>query len=64
MKQNTSQQQNKNEEGCEGTACLSCRNCKAIKEERRPEVKNNFAQLYGKEAEHYFFYYTINIKQA
>jgi hypothetical protein len=33
-------------------------------EERRQELKNSSLQLYAKEAEHYFFYYDVNLKQA
>jgi hypothetical protein len=65
MKQNALIKQDRLEEGCAGAACLSCRECKVINmEEHRPELKAPSLQLYAKEAEHYFFYYDVNLKQA
>jgi hypothetical protein len=65
MKPTILSEQNKKEERCAGASCLTCRDCKFINvEERRPELKNHFPQLYGREAEHYFFYYAVNAKSA
>jgi len=65
MKQNALLKQDRIEESCAGTACLNCHECKIINmEERRQELKNSSLQLYAKEAEHYFFYYDVNLKQA
>jgi len=50
---------------CDSTSCQDCPDCKVIHlEENRTEVKSNFTQLYAKEAEHYFFYYALNLKQG
>jgi hypothetical protein len=65
MKQNALLKQDRIEEGCAGAACLTCCDCKVINmEEGRQEVKSPSLQLYAKEAEHYFFYYDVNLKQS
>ncbi|HTM92829.1 MAG TPA: hypothetical protein VL095_10435 [Flavisolibacter sp.] len=65
MKQNALLQQDRIEEACAGTGCLTCCDCKVINmEERRQEVKSPSLQLYAKEAEHYFFYYDVNPQQV
>jgi hypothetical protein len=65
MRQNSLFRNNRSEEKCIGTSCLKCLECKVKNMgERGEELKNNFTQLYAKEAEHYFFYYGLNTKQA
>ncbi|MBO9682467.1 MAG: hypothetical protein J7502_07365 [Flavisolibacter sp.] len=65
MKQNVLLKQDRIEEGRAEADCLTCCDCKVINmEERRQEVKSSSLQLYAKEAEHYFFYYDVNLKQS
>jgi len=50
---------------CDSACCQQCAECKVIHlEAKGMEVKPNFTQLYAKEAEHYFFYYDLNLKQS
>jgi hypothetical protein len=52
-------------QNCEAAPCLNCADCKVVNfEEKRTELKANTSQLYAKEAEHYFFYYALNMKQG
>lgn len=64
MKQNTLLKAGRDEEKCREISCRKCESCKVISIEEKQEVKNSSLQLYAKEAEHYFFYYDVNIKQA
>jgi hypothetical protein len=65
MKQNTLLKAGRDEEKCQEISCRKCQSCKVISmEEKREEQKSNSLQLYAKEAEHYFFYYAVNMKQA
>lgn len=64
MEQNALLKQERVEEGCAEADCLTCCDCKVINMgEKRHEVKSSL-QLYAKEAEHYFFYYDLNLQQV
>jgi hypothetical protein len=65
MKQNFLPKDHEEKQNCDPASCLKCRECKVINfEERRVELKSNSSQLYAKEAESYFFYYALNMKQS
>ena len=65
MKLNYLPNDHEEQEKCDPATCLKCRDCKVINfEERRGEFKNTNSQLYAKEAESYFFYYALNMKQS
>lgn len=60
MKQKVSFKNSKKER-CKRTSCITCPDCKAIDfEELKRESKTVSAQLYAKEIENYFFYYSLN----
>ncbi|MGZ3844755.1 MAG: hypothetical protein ACXVBJ_02880 [Flavisolibacter sp.] len=52
-------------EKCDPPSCPNCENCRVINiEDRGGESKASSPQLYAKEAENYFFYYALNMKQS
>jgi len=64
MKRNILLKERPDKQICDEASCLMCESCKVIRmEERRQEAKNDFLQLYAKEAEHYFFYYALCMAQ-
>ena len=65
MKQNSLIKAHHAKNSCSSAACQECSECKVVNiEEKRTELKANISQLYAKEAENYFFYYALNIKQG
>jgi len=65
MEQHLLPKEEQQKERCDAPSCRQCPQCKVIDlEERMAELKVNASQLYGKEAENYFFYYALNIKQS
>ena len=65
MKQNYLIKTREPKGSCDPRSCEYCADCKAVNfEEKRMELKAGFSQLYAKEAEHYFFYYGLNLKQG
>jgi hypothetical protein len=64
MKPTISNQQQVHEK-CDPASCSNCNDCRVVNmEERRGETKASSPQLYAKEAENYFFYYALNMKQG
>lgn len=50
---------------CDPASCNSCPQCKVVNfQDKRTDMKAGISQLYGKEAEHYFFYYAFTMKQG
>ena len=65
MKQNYLSKAREPKGSCDSGSCEYCADCKVVNfEEKRIELKANSSQLYAKEAEHYFFYYGLNLKQG
>jgi len=65
MKQNYLIKARESKGSCDSGSCEYCADCKVVNfEEKRMELKSSFSQLYAKEAEHYFFYYGLNLKQG
>jgi hypothetical protein len=64
MKQNILAKKDGNDAKCERTFCCSCQNCRLVDPgENSYDLKNNSLQLYAKEAEGYFFYFDLTLKQ-
>ena len=65
MKQNFLPKELEANEKCNVASCLECQDCKVINfDEKKAELKTSSSQLYAKEAENYFFYYALNMKQG
>ena len=65
MKQNILLTDPVNDKKCSKPSCGRCQNCKVEAfEEDRFGIKNDASQLYAKEAENYFFYYELHMKQS
>jgi hypothetical protein len=65
MKQNYLTKAHPAKDNCVAADCTNCTDSKVVNfEEKRTELKSGTSQLYAKEAEHYFFYYALNMKQG
>lgn len=65
MKQNYLIKAREPKGSCDSGSCKYCADCTVTNfEEKKLESKASYPQLYAKEAEHYFFYYDLNLKQG
>lgn len=53
----------KGDRKCRKTPCSACPNCRPSQlDKRKDESNGNSLQLYAREAENYFFYYALRMK--